>query len=199
MTLITISKVILFKVWKESAFKNGFDFCWVPRYVFYRHFFPRSTFQNGDNIQQAEWCHKEVGWYYTWKWQKRASEDFDRMWLHLLTCIRGVTPRDPLRTDDEKIPLSDMSCHSKLCNVIHGKFTMMRRRMIRYVAFIIWQKSSHYLLYLRSMELRNLLVVIGVKRYSRNLQTVTALELFVIMIALSNQSSWSNLHVDQSN
>ena len=60
------------------------------------------------------------------------SEDFDRMWLHLLTCIRGVTPRDPLRTDDEKIPLSDMSCHSKLCNVIHGKFTMMR--MILYVA-----------------------------------------------------------------
>ena len=158
MTLITISKVILFKVWKESAFKNGFDFCWVPRYVFYRHFFPRSTFQNGDNIQQAEWCHKEVGWYYTWKWQKRASEDFDRMWLHLLTCIRGVTPRDPLRTDDEKIPLSDMSCHSKLCNVIHGKFTMMRRRMIRYVAFIIWQKSSHYLLYLRSMEFWNFLV-----------------------------------------
>ena len=116
------------------------------------------------------------------------SEDFDRMWLHLLTCIRGVTPRDPLRTDDEKIPLSDMSCHSKLCNVIHGKFTMMRRRMIRYVVFI-WQKSSHYLYYRRSLELRNLLVVIGVKRYSRNLQTVTALELFVIMIALSNQSS----------
>lgn len=77
--------------------------------------------------------------------RERASEDFDRMWLHLLTCIRGVTPRDPLRTDDEKIPLSDMSCHSKLCNVIHGKFTMMmrRRRMIRYVALIIWQKSSH--------------------------------------------------------
>ena len=37
-----------------------------------------------------------------------------------LRCILGVT--DPLWTDDEKILLSDMSCQSKLCNVIHGKF-----------------------------------------------------------------------------
>ena len=56
--------------------------------------------------------------------------DFDRMWLHLLTCIGEVSLREPLRTDDGKIPLSDTSCQCKLCNVIHGKCTTYRRRFL---------------------------------------------------------------------